>query len=304
MTSARAIFFTVGVLAACRPDLGERESRVDRTKVIAVLVEPPDAMPGQEVTATVVVASPDGPVTASAEWALCATPRLLTENGSVSTACQANGVVPLGGAPAASVTLPLPSDACAAFGPEIQAAEVRPRDPDSTGGFFAPIRALVVTAGGGPLTAFGFARLRCGLANASAENVQAFAARYAPNRSPVPSRLAAAPRSGAPAGLDAIAPGDRVVLRASWRPEDAEVYAYYDPAALAVVDRREGMRVTWLASAGDFDADRTGRADTEAEVFTDNTWTAPPRTGLVHVWAVLRDTRGGTAALYETLVVR
>ena len=39
------------------------------------------------------------------------------------------------------VSAALPMSGCFDFGPETQSAEVRPRDPDVTGGFFLPIRA-------------------------------------------------------------------------------------------------------------------------------------------------------------------
>jgi hypothetical protein len=53
------------------------------------------------------------------------------------------------------------------------------------------------------------------------------------------------------------------------------------------------MRVAWYASAGDFDAQSTGRGETDPVLFTDNTWTVPSAPGKVHIWIVLRDSRGG-----------
>ncbi|HSO41021.1 MAG TPA: hypothetical protein VLT33_51200, partial [Labilithrix sp.] len=155
------------VAASCKPDFGERESLVDRPQVLAVSIDPPEAKPGEPVTATLLVASPSGPVeNAAASWAFCATPKLLTENGSVSAACLAAGVVPIGDAPG-GVSAVLPETGCFDFGPETQSADVRPRDADVTGGYFLPLRARVAAAGSPePLTAFGFARLTCNLPNA------------------------------------------------------------------------------------------------------------------------------------------
>ncbi len=53
------------------------------------------------------------------------------------------------------------------------------------------------------------------------------------------------------------------------------------------------MRVSWVATGGAFDDDTTGRAPTDATPYTDDGWTAPSTPGTVHVWAVLRDDRGG-----------
>jgi hypothetical protein len=53
------------------------------------------------------------------------------------------------------------------------------------------------------------------------------------------------------------------------------------------------MEVAWFATGGSFDDDRTGTAPTDPTPFTTNTWHAPASPGLVHLWVVLRDDRGG-----------
>jgi hypothetical protein len=58
---------------------------------------------------------------------------------------------------------------------------------------------------------------------------------------------------------------------------------------------RESMRVSWYSNAGSFQDDRTGRSESEFETNTDNIWTAPDTAGVVTVWVVLRDSRGGIA---------
>jgi hypothetical protein len=73
-----------------------------------------------------------------------------------------------------------------------------------------------------------------------------------------------------------------------------EEYAYLDPEQGALVDRHESMRVSWFASAGEFDDDHTGRLEEEFAVSTsDNGWRAPASQGAVFMWVVLRDDRGG-----------
>jgi hypothetical protein len=69
-----------------------------------------------------------------------------------------------------------------------------------------------------------------------------------------------------------------------------------DPIAREVVARRESIRVSWFATDGVFEHDRSGRAEEEAAInSSDNTWTAPMKRGTVHLWLVLRDNRGGVA---------
>ena len=154
---------------ACRPELGDRESLVTRTRVLAVRGEPPEAKPGEVVAWTLLVASPNGPLaTPIASWAFCATPKLLTENGAASAAClEGDRVRPLAeGAPA--IEAAIPGDACALFGPQVTSADLRPRDPDITGGFYQPLRVTVFDRDE-PALAFGLQRIRCALANAAAD---------------------------------------------------------------------------------------------------------------------------------------
>lgn len=277
----RPLFVIALSLLACRPDFAERASLVTETEIVAVRSEPAEAKPGEPVTYTVLVAGPDGPVVAApASWAFCATPKRLTENGAVSRACLSDGVRPIGeGATASAV---LPSDACFLFGPEVSSADLRPRDPDVTGGYYQPVR--VVTSG---VTAFGATRLRCNAANASAEVAAELQRRYVPNRNPELLPLEA------DAPLDAVPRGARITLRAAWPPSSVERYVAVDVAAQRLVELTEIMRVSWLATAGSFEHDRTGGGD--------NAWTAPDAPGLVHVFVVLRDDRGGVA--YQTRAI-
>lgn len=284
----------VVLVASCRPDFGERESRVDRTRVLAVRVDPPEAKPGEQITTSLLVASPDGPIDAPASWAFCATPKLLTENGAVSAACLADGVIPIAEA-RGGVTATLPASACFEFGPETQSADVRPRDADVTGGYFAPIRARIARAGEEPLTAFGFPRIACNLANAPGDVAKRFGEQYVRNKNPTLLPLEAHLAGGASVSLDAVPRGAPVVLRASWRPEAAETYAVFDVRAQTIVMRRESLRVSWFATAGTFESDRTGRTEDELGTSTENAWTAPDDARTTHLWVVLRDARGGVA---------
>jgi hypothetical protein len=294
------------LVPSCKPDFGERESLVDRTQVLAVTVDPPEAPPGELVKTSMLVVSPNGTIEAPPTgWAFCLTPKLLIENGAVSAACLANVVAPIGDA-RGGVTAQILMNACFQFGPETQSADVRPRDPDITGGFFLPIRArLDGDPGKGQLTAFGFARLVCNLGNAPADLAAAFKAQYKANKNPTLSAIEAHLEGlAAPAALDAIPRGAHVVLRASWRPEDAEVYALYDIRNQAIVTKRESMRVSWFTTAGSFDVDRSGRTEDEMETFTENTWTAPDDARTTHLWFVLRDARGGVAFSSATVTTR
>jgi len=218
----------------------------------------------------------------------------------------------------------------------------RPADPDATGGYSQPLR-LILPEGNGFVLGLGETRLTCGLAGATSENVTKFKSRYRQNQNPELTEVAALHPDPVPLLADGeegatpfeIGHGEALVLRASWPacpaepkcgdgicgqtedpmgcPDDckephgcpgAEPYVYYDPASRTVKDRREGMRVSWFGTAGSFENDRTGVGEDDPPgTSTDNTWTAPDAAGQVHVWAVLRDTRGGVAWKAYTFAV-
>ncbi len=287
----RTFAFPVLVAAlvfACRPDFTERESIVTRTQVLAVRAEPPDAKPGEAITWRALVVTPEGELAEpQASWAFCATPKRLTENGAVSAQCLGGGVRPIGDG--ATVSAALPQDACSLFGPEVTSADLRPRDPDVTGGFYQPVR-LTVQDGAGPTVAFGMTRIRCNVGSAGAEVAAEYQRRYVPNQNPVLLPLEAS------APLDAVPAGARLELRAPWPESSVESYVTIDVAEQRVVDRRETMRVSWFATAGSFEHDRTGTPE--------NAWTAPAGAGTVQLFVVLRDDRGGVANASYRVVVR
>ena len=300
--SSRCGILATVALMCCRPNFDERESFVDRPRVIGVKIKPPEAKPGERVTATVLVAAPEGTIDAPwTSFAFCESAKLLTENGSVNSACQREGVVAIGDAPG-SIAADIPTNACFVFGPDTQSAEQRPRDPDSTGGYFLPIRTRVAAPEPNPqvLTAFGFARVLCAPANASAAAATKFREEYQANTSPRLLPLSGN-IDGVPVLLTRAPRGARVVLRAAWRPEDVETFALFEPETQTIVRRREAMRVSWFTTAGTFEQDRTGRSENETETSTENVWTAPAMAQRCHLFAVLRDGRGGLA--FENVVV-
>ena len=292
----------LALAAACRPELGDRDSHVTRTLVLAVRADPAEVRPGEAATYETLVATVDGPLAAPiASWAYCATPKALTENGAVSAACLADGVRPIGDA-SSKVAASMPADACSLFGPEVTTAELRPRDPDVTGGFYQPVRVTVFDRDERAV-AFGQHRVRCHLSNTGAEVATAFEARYTSNANPELLPLEA--RIGdAPAALDAIPRGARVTFRAAWPDASAEPYVALDIATQTLVDHRETMRVSWFATAGTFESDRTGRTGDDRAVFTDNPWTAPSEARTSHVFVVLRDDRGGVSWSTQAITTR
>jgi hypothetical protein len=74
----------------------------------------------------------------------------------------------------------------------------------------------------------------------------------------------------------------------------SEPYLALDREKNELAHRREAIRVSWFATGGRFEHERTGRTEQEAsQAFTDNTWTAPNTHGELWLWVVIRDDRGG-----------
>lgn len=284
----RGLVALCAAIAGCRPELGERESLVTGERVLAVRGEPPESSPGELVTYDLLVASPAGTLTdPEVTWAFCAQAPALADNGPVSADCLGEAAVrPIGG-PSATVIATTPEDTCALFGPDVPPGGFRPRDADVTGGYHQPIRARV-----GAQTAFGMERITCNLADAPFDAVQAYLARYEANRNPEIRSLAAT-LGGSPADPEVIPAGSVVTFELGWDAADAEPFVVFDREAQAIVDARESMRASWLATAGEFENDRTGRDAGDLITSTANAWTAPTEAGRVFLWVVLRDSRGG-----------
>jgi hypothetical protein len=257
-----------------------------------------------------------------ASWAVCKEPRPPSESNAVSTACLG---IPDQAGPAPSFTAPITAanrddptttGACSIFGPLRPPLDpnARPRDPDVTGGFFEPVRATLPGPGDSLLRAFDLERIQCRLANAPIDIAGQFnnpydpvsnPNGYSPNQNPVLAQLTFAVAGGAAAvlspivaGMPAPAPavvplGAQVTFEASWSAEAAETFPVYDIRTVTLSPQREAMRVSWFATDGAFDHDVSGRAADDQGLTTDNVWVAPATAGAVHLWLVLRDSRGG-----------
>ena len=294
--------FLTAFAAACAPGWRDQPALITEPRIIAIKVDPPEVAPGMAVTLAAVVATAQGPATAPIEWSFCRSPKPLPENGAVHPACVTGDLSPLG-PPAPAAQASIPADACRLFGPETPpragaAPLARPRDPDSTGGYYQPVRARGV----GPVVVAPI-RLVCNLASAPLEPAAELRQRYRRNENPSPPEITALV-DGAPAPLHALPPGRDVTLVASWSPESAETYLAFDPVSHTVVERREGMRVSWFVTAGTIVSASTGRAEGDLESNVTTLWQQRPPLpsgARGHVWAVLQDSRGGMAVSHREL---
>jgi hypothetical protein len=246
-----------------------------------------------------------------ASWDVCTTPKAPAESNSVSAACVSAAP---GDTQGITFTAPVPTDACTLFGPIPPSPKpgepsYRPRDADTTGGYYLPVRAVMTGLGDRTLTAFALERITCPLVGASPSVIQDYNTRRKPNGNPAIAGLDVVSADGTLTPFtDAampVASGGEIALQAAFTPESAEAYLIFDANQQSLVDRRESLRFSWFATDGDFEHDRTGRAEDDLETTSDNHWTAPTVSTPtpVHMWLVLRDSRGGVDfAGYELTV--
>jgi hypothetical protein len=320
-------------LGACKPEFSERNSAVTGLRVLAIQSDPAEASPrlSPSINYRALVADPHGPrEDVGVEWDYCTDPKPIDELNDVSRSCfESSGsqFIPLAGnGDTASGTLP--ANGCRQYGPNPPEAKDgglpgRPADPDTTGGYYQPVRVVVFDES--QVIAVGQTRLQCDLAGATSEILREFNNRYRPNANPAVDRLVAlrgaeeeiAPSPGA-ANVFAVARGEEVRLRASWaecQPNvpcaddsttvqcdepppcaGAEGYVVFDLQSRTVVAHRESMRISWFATAGSYSDDRTGQSEDQAQTpYAENKWTAPDEAGTVWLWLVIRDNRAGTS---------
>ncbi len=250
-------------------------------------------------------------------------------------------LVSLGSGEAVDATAP--ADVCSQFGPLVPVSATgeaagRPVDPDTTGGYYQP-----VLVGDADVTLGGL-RISCSPVGIRGDQTVAYNRSYRPNENPELTRLEVTSDDGREVPPTesgerlSVKAGGALELRAEWPTcprepvcgdglctagedqvscrEDcqtdakgctgAESYVWVDPKTRTVEPRREGLTLAWYATAGRFDSHQTGQSETDADgVSTDNRWTAPSTPGLVRLWTVLRDDRGGTSfRSYEIDVTR
>jgi hypothetical protein len=317
----RAFFFTLVVVlvplaTGCKPNLGSPPSLIEGPRLLAVRGMPAEAAEGEAVTYDILAVDPTGRIqNPTVTWSVCHDPKPPASANAVANSCVDSPDI----TPTASPTFmaPMPDGSCKVFGPqppEVMAGKppLRPQDPDVTGGFYLPVRATLVD---GEVTerAFALERLKCRLANAPADVTAMFNAMIKPNQNPAiasltldpagtPTTLFAAGQATAPA-MPTVAAGAPVTLRVAWSDATPETYPVFNLVTQTLDTHRESLSVSWFATDGSFEHDRTGRGETETDTTTDDVWTAPLTPGVVHFWILLRDIRGGVDFVETAVIV-
>jgi hypothetical protein len=287
------------LLALCRcvPDFGDPVSLLSGSRILAIRSEPAEVFPGEPVQLQLYAADPSGALSdQTVDWALCTASKPPVENRPISEACLDEGALPVLDT-AQTVSVVIPDDACARFGPELPPsgdAEARPRDPDVTGGYYQPVRAKL-----GSLWAVGLVRIRCGVAGSTPEVSAQFRREYVPNRNPFASTLWAE-KDGARIPLSALPTDSAVTLKLGTVDGAQESFVRFDVQRHALTVSQEALRVSWLSAQGKFSVAATSVLDGVGQV----EWQAPSMPGAVLLWTVLRDSRGGVSVQSYSIEVR
>jgi hypothetical protein len=280
-------------------------------RIIAVRQEPPEVAPGDAVMAEVFAVDPSGRAAPDGiSWDLCVAPKPPAENNVVSRACvDGPGLQPAG--MGVTVALTVPVTACALHGPDTPPTKpgeppLRPRDADVTGGYYQP---FAVRWRGPDELAFALERIHCNLPGVSIDVAQDFGKRYVLNANPVIAGLRGdgtelAPVSDASAQDLVVPAGHRVNLELAWSSETRERFPVFEVSQRQIVDHFEELVASWFVTGGTIELERTGRGEAEPETTVTNSWTAPDIAGVVHLWVVLRDNRGGAEVAQYRLMVR
>lgn len=290
----RALLASLSSVAlACVADVESEPSRISAPRLIAVLSEPAEVEPGQEVHYRALLVSAEGPSDApDARWAYCTTPRALSENTSVAKACAVSDELPLA-TRGLELDARVPRDACARFGSESSGSE-RPHDPDHTGGYYQPLR---LSTEGVPSTVLR-QRILCPLANAPIDVAQEFARNYVVNEPPAITHLTLRV-DGAPVRDDTLRPETRIELTLTLAEDAHEQYPHYLPGSGALETRHEAISAQWFSSGGTLAEATSEVPESQAQ----NALDTPAAAGDFWLWVVVRDERGGVSALERRLTV-
>lgn len=286
----------VAALMACVPTVDEDPSRAELDQILAVRFEPAEAEPKATTRVTALFVGDSDGGEAAVAFDLCLARKALSELGPVAPECIATsstdeGAIRYLGA-GRDVDFVVPDDACRLFGPQRPEAEPgqppgRPADPDPTGGYYQPVIARLGN------TALGGLRLDCGLPGASQEQVAEYNRNYEPNTNPMLERIAlrignGSWRDAAEDDVLSVPQGAMVSVRTEW--STPETYQFLSTEERVLERREETYLASFYSSVGGFvnhrvTVDERSRADAE--------WRSPSTAGVVRIWAIVRDGRGG-----------
>ncbi|HEX3696378.1 MAG TPA: hypothetical protein VH374_13430 [Polyangia bacterium] len=249
-------------------------------RVLGVRADPPQVAIGEGGIVKVLTVDTTGEM-AAASWSRCLRAPLAGDavNPDCVTQPSAAFLQPIGDG--LSVTTTMPADAPAAAG-----------QPDATGGVYSPLVARVTDPTDTVLAVYRW-RLR------TDDSTPA-------NANPSIASLYALDASGAPSPLDEATPpvvqaGDVLTLGVTFAPGSAETYS-----SAGAAPATEVLTTSWFGTAGVFSVERTSDAQPHTVLRLDQRLesAAQSPTGLIDLYAVAHDERGGTDFIHRALQLK
>jgi hypothetical protein len=267
--------------SGCALDDLSDASFVKGLRILGVQATPPEALVGQTVTLNAWTVDTRGNDVA-VEWSEC----LLPSDGLANSACtdgSGNGLVALGSGTTISMVVP-----------DVDASILGP--PDGTYGVYLPIVAHATAAGD---SADAIYRLRMRVIVPPGCTLTAPyppGTHCEPNQNP--SYAGIQPLPDESAGPTSTTKGLVWGLLADY--DSGSVESYMNPGAeTATVP--EQVRTQWFATAGTFPNQPVG-GDAVQKFTTDHA--LPPTGGIIDLWVVAHDDRGGTGMTHRAFVVQ
>lgn len=297
------------VLAAACTDPFEPRSLVQNPRVLAIVAEPPEAAPGQDVRLTALVADPDERAFAL-RWRVCARRDSILGFSSMQygevrddrgcrddsgffleLATDADGSTTLPGA-VTEVAFDRLEAAAAAYGELIPADTLR-RILDTAG---LPLAVELEALDGDEIVARAFKRVN--LTRREERGTNPPPPRFTADGEQLAAVAGAAPFACAPAVEPTLVRRNAEVQLAPDPDVDAwlETFPVIDVRG-QVQQAREGAYYAWFSTGGRFSRETTHAPDATTR------WRAPDEPGPYPLWLVVRDGHGGTSACRAELLV-
>ncbi len=252
---------------------------VDRPRLLAIAVEPPELRPGDTATVAALLADADGEIDLQV-WLACP-PELATSFGcAIDLSVLTEDATPaelaeagiIGFLPGFAPTLTVPPDA-------LEGLDAADREK----GLYWTVQMLGLPAAEEGQTELDFNEIESGHKRVVVSES------LSPNLNPVAVGLRFDDQPLPPAAVVEIDAGASYLLSVDLDETTVETYTFLNPAG-EVEQRTEAPFVIWYATAGSW------YNGTSLYPTLSDTWTAPAEPGLEGaVWAVIRDRRGGMA---------
>ena len=281
------------LLTGCAPELDDRASLLSEARLIALIASPAEVRAGESVRLTPIVAGPLRQ-TPSLSLSFCDRKQPLADPRPLASECL-TGTDPQLSAEQNGFQGTIPAGACALFGPDPSNDELRPTDPDATGGYYQP-----VVVAGLPTPAVASVRIHCPLPDLAPEASRALDEEYELNQNPQLLSLRILGHAESDLTLTAGVPS---TLSVTWRSGSLESYPVAPLDGSQLEHRTETLRLSWFSEAGTFASSATG-ADSENSNASTNSFTAPERGGTVQVWVVAEDSRGGADYVHRRFDIK